>query len=251
MLARRGEYSHQHAFTLIELLVVIAIIAILISLLLPAVQSARVAARRIQCVNNLKQIGLALHNYESAFGVFPASYLDNPNLAGTAYGITYPDDGWNGWPGFGWGTMILPFIEQSPLYASFNINLPCWAPDNTTSAMTKVAVFICPSVSTSTDAFALQQYTSGTSDTPSNPVPYSPPIYFAQSDYVTNAGQNGAWNRSPAYSNDFTYRSLSMLTERSSTISSTAPSSGTLAPALLVSPTACRTRSSWGKTAPF
>ena len=152
MLARRGEYSHQHAFTLIELPVVIAIIAILISLLLPAVQSAGAAARRIQCVNNLKQIGLALHNYESANGVFPASYLDNPNLSGTAYGITYPDDGWNGWPGFGWGTMILPFIEQSPLYASFNINLPCWAPDNTTSAMTKVAVFICPSVSTSTDA---------------------------------------------------------------------------------------------------
>ena len=165
-------------FTLIELLVVIAIIAILIALLLPAVQSARAAARRIQCVNNLKQIGLALHNYESANGVFPASYLDNPNLSGTAYGITYPDDGSNGWPGFGWGTMILPFIEQSPLYASFNINLPCWAPDNTTSAMTKVAVFICPSVSTSTDAFALPRYTSGTSDNPSNPVPFSPAIYL-------------------------------------------------------------------------
>ena len=70
--------------------------------------------------------------------------------------------------------MILPYIEQSPLYyASFNINLPCWAPDNTTSAMTKVAAFICPSVSTSTDAFALPRYTSGTSDDPSNPVPFN------------------------------------------------------------------------------
>ena len=194
----------RRGFTLIELLVVIAIIAVLIALLLPAVQAAREAARRTQCVNNMKQIGLALMNYESANGVFPASYLGNPNLSGTAYGITYPDDGWNGWPGFGWGTMILSYIEQSPLYASFNINLPCWAPDNTTSAMTKVSVFICPSVSTSTDAFALPRYTSGTSDNPSNPVPFSPAIYFAQSDYVMNAGQNGAWNRSPAYSYDFT-----------------------------------------------
>ena len=78
-------------FTLIELLVVISIIGVLVSLLLPAVQSAREAARRTQCVNNLKQIGLALHSYESANKVFPASYLGNPNLSGTAYGITYPD----------------------------------------------------------------------------------------------------------------------------------------------------------------
>ncbi|MGO9166367.1 MAG: DUF1559 domain-containing protein [Candidatus Sulfotelmatobacter sp.] len=194
----------RRGFTLIELLVVIAIIAILIGLLLPAVQAAREAARRAQCVNNLKQIGLALMDYESANGVFPASYLGNPNLSGTAYGITYPDDGYNGWPGFAWGTMILPYIEQSPLYASINTNLPCWAPDNTTSATTKLSVFICPSVSTSTDAFALPRYTSGNSGNPLNPVPFSPAIYFAQSDYVLNAGQDGPWNRSPAYSYDFT-----------------------------------------------
>ena len=171
--------SHRSSgFTLIELLVVIAIIGVLVGLLLPAVQTAREAARRAQCVNNLKQIGLALMNYESANGVFPASYLDNPNLSGIAYGITYPDDGYNGWPGFAWGTMILPYIEQSPLYASININLLCWATDNTTSATTKLSVFICPSVSTSTDAFSLQRYTQGDSGNPSNSVPYSPPIYF-------------------------------------------------------------------------
>jgi prepilin-type N-terminal cleavage/methylation domain-containing protein/prepilin-type processing-associated H-X9-DG protein len=198
-----GDYRSERGFTLIELLVVIAIIAILIALLLPTVQAAREAARRAQCTNNLKQIGLALMNYESANKVFPPSYLCNPNLSGTAYGVPYPDDGWNGWPGFAWGTMVLPYIEQAPLYASFNINLPCWAPDNTTSAVTKISAFICPSVSTSTDAFALPRYTSGTSDNPSNPVPFSPAIYFAQSDYVMNAGQNGAWNRSPAYSYDF------------------------------------------------
>jgi type II secretory pathway pseudopilin PulG len=185
------------------LLVAIAIIGVLVGLLLPAVQSAREAARRVQCVNNLKQIGLALMNYESANEVFPASYLASPDRSGTAYGINYPDDGWNGWPGFAWGTMILPYIEQAPVYSSFNINLACWAPDNSTSASTKLSALLCPSVSTTTDAFALYRYTSGTSDNPSNPVPFSPAIYFAQSNYVLNAGQNGAWNRSPDYSYDF------------------------------------------------
>src|SRR5262245_64967197 len=101
----------RRGFTLIELLVVIAIIAVLIALLLPAVQSAREAARRAQCVNNLKQIGLALMNYESANKVFPASYLGDPNRSGTAYGITYPDDGWNGWHGFAWGPLLLPYFD--------------------------------------------------------------------------------------------------------------------------------------------
>ena len=142
-------------------------------------------------------------NYESANGVFPASYLDNPNLSGTAYGITYPDDGWNGWPGFGWGTMILPYVEQSPLYASFNMNLPVLGGGQYHVGEDEGLGVHLPSVSTGSDAFALQRYTGGTSDNPSNPVPFSPAIYFAQSDYVLNAGQNGAWNRSPAYSFDF------------------------------------------------
>src|SRR4051794_3276488 len=115
------------AFTLIELLVVIAIIAVLIALLLPAVQAAREAARRTQCVNNLKQLGLALQNYESALGVFPPAYVGNPNATGTAYGIPYPDGNKNTLPGFAWGMLALPYMEQAPLYNSFNSNLPCWA----------------------------------------------------------------------------------------------------------------------------
>ena len=95
----------KRGFTLIELLVVIAIIAILIALLLPAVQQAREAARRTQCKNNLKQIGLALHNYESTYRCFPIGYLD------TMVGNTAMKDG-----GWAWDAYLLPYIDQAPLY---------------------------------------------------------------------------------------------------------------------------------------
>src|SRR5262245_23826369 len=129
-------------FTLIELLVVIAIIGVLIGLLLPAVQKVRSAAARIQCANNLKQIGLALHNYELTNKVFPPAYqTDNPSADGTAYGVTYGDEYRNGPPGFAWGVFMLPYLEQEPLYRQFALTLPCWAPENAAAARTRVSVF--------------------------------------------------------------------------------------------------------------
>src|SRR5262245_9085845 len=98
--------NRRRAFTLIELLVVIAIIAILIGLLLPAVQKVREAAARTKCQNNLKQIGLAMHNYHSAYDKFPAGYV---SAAATVDG-----DGLG--PGWGWGAFLLPYLEQEPLY---------------------------------------------------------------------------------------------------------------------------------------
>ena len=125
-------------FTLIELLVVISIIGVLVALLLPAVQSAREAARRAQCVNNLKQIGLMLANYESAIGVFPSGYIDLQNNSANT-----PDlDMGQGW---GWAALALPFIEQQPLYNSINFNLGTVGPFNTTAELTSLAVFQCPS----------------------------------------------------------------------------------------------------------
>ena len=104
--------SPRQAFTLIELLVVIAIIAILIALLLPAVQQAREAARRSQCKNNLKQIGLALHNYHDTHGVFPASVY-NPGRKPSPAGIISNATG---------RIMLLPYLDQAPLYNQFNFN---------------------------------------------------------------------------------------------------------------------------------
>jgi prepilin-type N-terminal cleavage/methylation domain-containing protein/prepilin-type processing-associated H-X9-DG protein len=195
--------GYGRGFTLIELLVVIAIIGVLIGLLLPAVQAARESARRMQCVNNLKQMGLALANYESALQVFPPSFVGDPKAVGSAYGISFPDGNINTTPGFAWGTLILPYIEQAPLYASFNTNLPCWAPDNTTSARTKLSVFICPDALGGSDGFAVHRYTSGSSQNPDDGGPFSPEINFAHSHYVANAGQNGPWQRSTQYSYDF------------------------------------------------
>ncbi|MBR9800775.1 DUF1559 domain-containing protein, partial [bacterium] len=102
---------NRYAFTLIELLVVIAIIAILVALLLPAVQQAREAARRSSCKNNLKQLGLAIHNYHDTHGVFPPGYIDGDGITNGGTGQSGGNDN-----GYSWQAMILPMIEQSALY---------------------------------------------------------------------------------------------------------------------------------------
>ena len=133
-------------FTLIELLVVIAIIAVLIALLLPAVQQAREAARRSQCINNLKQLGLALHNYHDNMNVFPPGWL------GVQGGVSNMD----GPNGFAWGSHILPYLDQAPLYNRINFNLSCNDAGNAVARQTVLATFRCPSDS-STDIWAIGQ----------------------------------------------------------------------------------------------
>jgi prepilin-type N-terminal cleavage/methylation domain-containing protein/prepilin-type processing-associated H-X9-DG protein len=130
--------SRSTGFTLIELLVVISIIGVLIALLLPAVQAAREAARRAQCVNNLKQIGLALFNYESAIGTFPPGYVDLQNNTANTADL---DMG----PGWGWAAQSLPFLEQQPLYNAINFTLQIQNASNTTAAVTAMGTFQCPS----------------------------------------------------------------------------------------------------------
>ena len=136
MLRRRG-------FTLIELLVVIAIIAVLIALLLPAVQQAREAARRTQCKNNMKQIGLALHNYESTFTLFPPSDTSPLGKGVWNYPGTGPSD-----PNIhlhSFASLILPYIDQGSIYNSINYNVSALDPSNLLMASKALPAYLCPS----------------------------------------------------------------------------------------------------------
>jgi prepilin-type N-terminal cleavage/methylation domain-containing protein/prepilin-type processing-associated H-X9-DG protein len=167
--------SSRRAFTLIELLVVIAIIAILIGLLLPAVQKVREAAARIQCTNNLKQIGLALHTYHDANKRFPPGYLDgntDPNST--------PDNDVG--PGWGWATFILPFIEQGNVYNQINLKVGVGVGSNVAISQQPLVIYQCPSDSLQ-DSFPV--YDSSFS---------KPIVTIAHSNYVGCNGWEECFN---------------------------------------------------------
>ncbi len=194
-------YRARAGFTLIELLVTIAIIALLIGLLVPAVQKVREAAAVTQCKNNLKQLGLALHSYENANKHFPPACTKTSGLqTGTAFGVSYPDNIWSALPGWAWGTVILPYLEQEALYRSLDLSLPCWAPANAPFVKTKLTVFLCPSATGGSDGFAVER----DSGDGRHGTPMTPTIFFAHSHYVTNAGVNQPWGRTKPYCVDYT-----------------------------------------------
>jgi prepilin-type N-terminal cleavage/methylation domain-containing protein/prepilin-type processing-associated H-X9-DG protein len=133
----------RQAFTLIELLVVIAIISTLIGLLLPAVQKVRESAARSQCTNNLKQMGLALHNFHDVNQGFPPGYLAT---------LSYVDGATDTAPGWGWAAFLLPYLEQDNLYRQLSFNQPVQA---SPAIQTMVKIYLCPSDIYSTQAFPL------------------------------------------------------------------------------------------------
>ena len=180
--------NQRRAFTLIELLVVIAIIAILIALLLPGVQQAREAARRTRCRNNLKQLGLALHNYHDVHGVFPAGYYSYGTSDGTGPAWAQIDPlTWDAAPGWGWGTMLLPYLDQATVSARLDAVNPIWTPAYADAIATKLPVFLCPSTTGGDEAFIVRDDTgfpltiAGTQ------------VTLGRSHYVASHGQESCW----------------------------------------------------------
>ena len=192
-------------FTLIELLVVIAIIAILIALLLPAVQQAREAARRTQCKNNLKQLGLAMHNYHDAFSIFPMLHMTNLNWSRSAGGSSPPS--------WGWGAFLLPYIDQAPLYNVLSVgNLPLHnVMDNAalrSQVLVPLAVFQCasddsPGMNDNQDTNFSNSFYKTLRDTAGNSYPQPKSNYVMCQDYGIEGTIFGV-NGNAASGTDFT-----------------------------------------------
>ena len=179
-------YPHNRkGFTLIELLVVIAIIAILIGLLLPAVQKVRESAARLKCQNNLKQLGLAVQSYHDANTHFPPGYTSFHTNNGT--GPYIDPDTWDAAPGWGWGTHILPYIEQANITRSIDLKQPIWSPSYTNLVTQKLSLFLCPSASGGDEPFLVR-------DANGNPLVIDGnQIRLARSHYVASHGQESCW----------------------------------------------------------
>jgi prepilin-type N-terminal cleavage/methylation domain-containing protein/prepilin-type processing-associated H-X9-DG protein len=176
----------RHGFTLIELLVVIAIIGVLISLLLPAVQKVREAAALTQCANNLKQIGLALHNYQSTNGYFPTAYkmLATPDPAAPSGTGTYGPSAF---------VLILPYLELDDLYRQIDISKaalnPVNMPPNNPAYSAPITIFLCPSA----PGDPAVDYSAELANSFNNfgiTVSYPPGLIFGRTDYCPDAGMS-------------------------------------------------------------
>lgn len=180
---------HGRAFTLVELLVVIAIIGILVGMLFPAIQAVRESARRTSCSNNLRQLGVAMLNYESARGKFPPGYTSHPTNDGTVPAGVYIDPNtWDAGPGWGWGAYLLPYIEGNNIGSRFDFNQPLWAAATRDVITHQLPIYLCPSSSGDIRPFEVVDQ---------NENPWSPdgntPLVLGRSHYVASHGQESCW----------------------------------------------------------
>ncbi|MCU0716951.1 MAG: DUF1559 domain-containing protein, partial [Pirellula sp.] len=168
-LAKGGGVPIKQGFTLVELLVVISIIGVLVALLLPAVQAAREAARRLQCVNNLKQMGIGFHNYHSVHNRFPFGGAGNVSATSAAIRAQWRPS---------WGTALLPYIEQQAIYEEIDLRRPYIDEVNHAAGARLIAIYLCPSAPKNV-------MTRPNGDTPNSTVLYG------RTDYGGNYGERG------------------------------------------------------------
>lgn len=175
-------------FTLVELLVVIAVIGVLVGLLLPAVQAAREAVRKVSCSNNLRQVGLAIQNYHSTFNRLPAGYVSYPTSNGVAPANVMMDAvTWDAGPGWGWGAAILPFAEGTTIADHLQMERPLWSVVNSQAIASTIPMFLCPSSSGKDSPFTIANASGGPLIIDGHSVE------VGRSHYVASHGQESCW----------------------------------------------------------
>ena len=186
---QRDMRAKTKGFTLVELLVVIAIIGILVSMLLPAVQQVRGAARRVQCANNLRQVGLAALNYESANSLLPPGYVSTETRNGSVpNGVLIDSQTWDAGPGWGWASFLLPFMDGNAVANGLDFDSPIWDADHRELIQAQFPGLLCPSSSGDSQPFEVVDESEA---------PYSPDgsggLRLGRTHYVASHGQESCW----------------------------------------------------------
>ena len=191
--------TQRRAFTLVELLVVIAIIGVLVSLLLPAVQAAREAARRTQCINHLKQLALGVQNYSDTFNCFPASgIVDTTQAQYESRSGTM----------FSWAVLILPFIEQKNLYEQFNFNTSVLNQASSDPQATVLNVMLCPSDAGRGRYYQDSSFTNNKRLAKGNYAAYGSPYHLENQDTYLAALTSHATNRAGTFTSEGTSNTI-------------------------------------------
>ena len=174
---------------------ILASVTVIVTLLLPLLEASRESSRRATCMKNLSQIGSAIQQYETTTKRLPPSHLTNTFEEGNAFGIVYGDGQRNSLPGWGWGALLLPMLNESALYNSMDLNRACWDPSLAQYTSTRVSVFLCPSASAGDSGFEIQK--AGKDLQHGEPILLKGglAVRFAHSHYAVNAGTVAPWDR--------------------------------------------------------